>query len=539
MEYDFDIVVIGSGAGGGTLASACAAAGKSVLVIERGADVGPSGMPHDERRTLIEKVPYDDRVIQLDDRASKLYMGGVVGGGTAVYGGALVRPKPEDFEPGRYYGSRIPRAIHNWPIEFQELAEFFPAAEQLYHVNNVDNVHLPHDEVRRLSEPNDGKSVADSNGLESRRLTANGTIADTTMTQIGSDVQESLQQKPLPLAAINRKLIGAAWKSGLNPYRLPLAIDSSRCLRCDHCAGFTCPTGARRSSAQLIEGSQSRGESLTLLKNSEVRRLKRGHQSRIEGIEVLHRDTNVISTFRARRYVLAAGAIGSASILLRSGFTHPLIGRNFMMHYSPIAVGLFLNRTEADRTFVKQVGLSDFYFGTHELPEKMGIVQSLPAPGPLMMAKAGLNRIPKWLLNSLRSRMLPLVGIIEDLPNSENRVSITNGCGISVHHKYDDFDIARGKALENSMAALLKKTGAMRCVGGQIPSKEHVAHQCGTLRFGSDPESAVADRDCRLFDQPDVFVADGSFMPTSLGVGPSLTIISNALRVARTVASES
>ena len=400
-------------------------------------------------------------------------------------------------------------------------------------------MHLPHDEVRRLSEPNDGKSVADSNGLESRRLTANGTIADTTMTQIGSDVQESLQQKPLPLAAINRKLIGAAWKSGLNPYRLPLAIDSSRCLRCDHCAGFTCPTGARRSSAQLIEGSQSRGESLTLLKNSEVRRLKRGHQSRIEGIEVLHRDTNVISTFRARRYVLAAGAIGSASILLRSGFTHPLIGRNFMMHYSPIAVGLFLNRTEADRTFVKQVGLSDFYFGTHELPEKMGIVQSLPAPGPLMMAKAGLNRIPKWLLNSLRSRMLPLVGIIEDLPNSENRVSITNGCGISVHHKYDDFDIARGKALENSMAALLKKTGAMRCVGGQIPSKEHVAHQCGTLRFGSDPESAVADRDCRLFDQPDVFVADGSFMPTSLGVGPSLTIISNALRVARTVASES
>lgn len=538
MEYDFDIVVIGSGAGGGTLASACAAAGKSVLVIERGTDAGPSGMPHDERRTLIEKVPYDDRVIQLDDRASKLYMGGVVGGGTAVYGGALVRPKPEDFEPGRYYGSRIPRAIHNWPIEFQELADFFPAAEQLYHVSNVDNVHLSHDEVRRLSEPNEGNSVADSNGLESRRMAVNATIAGATMTQIGSDVEESLHQKPLPLAAINRKLIGAAWKSGLSPYRLPLAIDSSRCLRCDHCAGFTCPTGARRSSAQLIEGSQSRGESLTLLKNSEVRRLKRGHQNRIEGIEVLHRDTNVVSTFRARRYVLAAGAIGSASILLRSGFTHPLIGRNFMMHYSPIAVGLFLNRTEADRTFVKQVGLSDFYFGTHELPEKMGIVQSLPAPGPLMMAKAGLNRIPKWLLNSLRSRMLPLVGIIEDLPNPENCVSITNGCGISVHHKYDDFDIARGKALEKSMAGLLKKTGAMRCVGGQIPSKEHVAHQCGTLRFGSDPESAVADRDCRLFDQPDVFVADGSFMPTSLGVGPSLTIISNALRVAQTVAAE-
>lgn len=539
MEYDFDIVVIGSGAGGGTLASACAAAGKSVLVIERGSVAGPSEMPHDERRTLIEKVPYDDRVIQLDDRASKLYMGGVVGGGSAVYGGALVRPKPEDFEPGRYYGSRIPRAIHNWPIEFQELADFFPAAEQLYHVNHVDNVHLSHDEVRRLSESTEANRAADSKHSDhSNALVTDAVITGTTMTRVVEDAQVNLEQKPLPLAAINQKLIGAAWKSGLNPYRLPLAIDSSRCLRCDHCAGFICPTGARRSSAQLIQGSLQRGESLKLITNCEVLRLKRGGRSQIEGIDVHHRDTNVVSTFRARRYVLAAGAIGSAAILLRSGFSHPLTGRNFMMHYSPISVGLFLNRTEADRTFVKQVGLSDFYFGTHELPEKMGIVQSLPAPGPLMMAKAGLNRLPKWLLNSLRSRMLPLVGIIEDLPNLENCVSITNGSGISLHHKYDDFDIARGKALEKSMAALLKKTGAMRCVGGKIPSKEHVAHQCGTLRFGSDRESAVLDRDCRLFDQPDVFVADGSFMPTSLGVGPSLTIISNALRVAQTVAAE-
>jgi choline dehydrogenase-like flavoprotein len=293
-----------------------------------------------------------------------------------------------------------------------------------------------------------------------------------------------------------------------------------------------------------VNESIKRGDSLTLMTGWEAVRLIRSHgpfgnrNVPLDGIEILNSSSQARKTLRASRYVLAAGAIGSPVILLRSGFDHPLIGRNYMMHYSPLSVGVFLRRTEADATFVKQVGLSDFYFGTADLQEKMGIVQSLPAPGPLMMSKAGLDRVPRWVLKQLRARMLPLVGIVEDLPNPDNRVSICNGSGISLDHKFSDFDVARGKALEAEMSRLLRLTGAVHCVGSQIPSREHVAHQCGTLRFGMNRESAVADRNCRLFDQSDVFVADGSFMPTSLGVGPSLTIIGNALRVARTVTSE-
>ena len=88
------------------------------------------------------------------------------------------------------------------------------------------------------------------------------------------------------------------------------------------------------------------------------------------------------------------------------------------------------------------------------------------------------------------------------------------------------------------MAAILKRAGALFCITKKFASDEHVAHQCGTLRFGSDPAHAVLDQDCRTFQHPNVFVVDGSFLPTSLGVGPGLTIIANALRVADVVTRE-
>ena len=521
MDEEFDIIVIGGGAGGGTLAATCAAEGKRVLLIERGDSV-PDGArvqfpnqndvshPHDEQNTLIAKHPYDDRCVELNGTASRLYMGGLLGGGTTVYGGALLRPLAADFSPGRYYSNRIPKEIHDWPIDYESFEPYLQAAERLFRVADVRVADVRVADVRVADVHSDGVR--------------------------GSHAVESFPG--LPLARINGKLMQAATTSGLNPYRLPLAIEASKCLRCDHCAGFVCPTGARRSSAQLILESVARGESLVVRDNCEAEKLERGSNGNLKGVWIRDRTSGTSQLLKAKRYVLAAGAIGSAVLLLKSGFDHPLIGRNYMMHYSPLAIGVFATSTESSRTFVKQVGLSDFYFGTKELPEKMGIVQSLPAPGPLMMAKSGLKLVPRWMLNILRSRMLPLVGIVEDLPNPQNRVTVNDSGSIRLQHEYADFDRARGDSLARQMNRLLKSTGALHCVSSRIPSREHVAHQCGTLRFGTSRNHAVADPECRLFGQPDVFVADGSFMPTSLGVGPSLTIIGNAIRVSAIVAAE-
>jgi choline dehydrogenase-like flavoprotein len=313
---------------------------------------------------------------------------------------------------------------------------------------------------------------------------------------------------------------------------LPLAIDTQRCERCDSCAGFLCPLGARRSAAHIIDEAATRHQ-LRLLTNAEVARLDTSATGQIDGVSVRDRSNGQTGFFRANCYALAAGAIGSAAILLKSGIDGPHVGRNYMMHYSPIAVGVFARPTGASDTFIKQVGFADFYFGTSDCPHKMGLVQSLPAPGPLMLKKSGLKKVPMWVLQFLRRRLLPLAGIVEDLPNPRNRVFVKDDGSIGVQHDFSEFDRERGIALGRAMCRILRRAGAMTCSSRSFPSREHVAHQCGTLRFGRDPAHAVVDADCRMFGRSNLFVVDGSVLPTSMGVGPSLTIVANALRVAR------
>lgn len=496
MEYDFDVVVLGSGAGGAAFAHRCARAGRRVLVIERGAnplqEFAPSDTDlRDERATLIDKRWYDDRTVTVNNANLRLFMGGVVGGGTALFGGAMIRPSIDDFQPGKHYGDRLPRELWEWPVSYEALASYYDDAEKLY------------------------------------RVAGSADAGCAPLQACGRRNPHEL----LPLAPINVRLIAANQAEGLRPFRLPLAIDSGICERCDACAGFLCTKGARRSAAQVLDES-ARSHSLQLMANTEIENLQVGNRGRIDAVTVRDRSNGSVRSVRARAFASAAGAIGSPAILLRSGIDGPHIGRNYMMHYSPIAVGIFAQPTGASETFVKQVGFADFYYGTPALPRKMGLVQSLPAPGPLMMAKLGMKRWPRQVLSFLRSRMLLLAGIVEDLPNPTNRVEVGANGAIRLRHDFSDFDRVRGKELAREMRQILRRTGAIFQSARAFPSREHVAHQCGTLRFGRDARHAPVDADGRIFGHENLFVVDGSILPTSTGVGPSLTITALALRTA-------
>jgi choline dehydrogenase-like flavoprotein len=497
MPQDCDVIVIGSGAGGATFAYACARAGKSVLLLERGREYRLAEPIHDERAMLIDKKPYDDRQFVVNGSPKRLYMGGVVGGGTALFGGALLRPSRDDFQPGKYYGHRLPRAIWDWPISYDDLEPYYSQAEKLWGVA--------------------GSSGEDFGPLQKPR--------------------GDFPKKPLPLHTINQKLIAASRARGLRPFRLPLAIDPTRCLRCDACAGYICPTGARSSSTQLIARAVADGLPLRVRTNIEVESLVLNGTGQAKGVRLLDRATGERTIESARRYVLGAGAVGSPLLLLRSGASGPLVGRNYMMHLSPIVVAIFPRRIQADESFVKQIGFADYYFGVKEYPHKMGIVQSLPVPGPLMTAKMA-PLVPRPVQQFLRRRMLPLAGIVEDLPDAANRIDWGPDGQPRLRHQFSPYDLERGRKLSRLMARILKSAGASLCVSKRFASDEHVAHQCGTLRFGTDPAHAVLGPDCRMFRHPNVFVVDGSFFPTSLGVGPALTIIANALRVANIVTTE-
>jgi choline dehydrogenase-like flavoprotein len=208
-----------------------------------------------------------------------------------------------------------------------------------------------------------------------------------------------------------------------------------------------------------------------------------------------------------------------------------------MMHLCAIVAGVYPRETTADPTFVKQLGFPDFYFGTKKYPHKMGLVQSIAVPGPLMAAKVA-PFLPDAVRGFLRKRSMVLAGMIEDLPNPANRVSLGPDGKGRITHRYGKYDLARRKHLTPHIARILKRSGSVHCLRGRYSSHEHVAHQCGTLCFGNDPAHAVLDADCRMYSHSDIFVVDGSFLPNSLGVGPGLTIMANSLRVASKVVSE-
>jgi len=497
MSDSYDVIVIGSGAGGGTLAQSVARAGKRVLLLERGQRFPEVSLPHDERAMLIDKDPYDDRDIDVNGDNARLYMGGVFGGSTSLYGAALMRPSRDDFHPGVHYGERLEKSLQNWPISYEDLAPYYDRAEELYHVSGE-----PSDNFGPLQRPT-----------------------------------RNYPHPPVPLKPINERLVRGNETAGLKPFILPLGIDFNICMQCDACPGYICPNGARISSGQVVDAAAKETGSLEVKTGVEVERLERNGET-ITGVRVTERGSGEQGILTAKRYVLAAGAIGSPAILLKSGCDHPLIGRHYMMHLSPIVVGLYLKQTGAESTFVKQVGFADHYFGSDDYPHKLGLIQSLPVPGPLMIAKSAPSWLPRFAIEGLRKRMLPLAGIIEDLPNPDNRVMVGGDGQISLAHRYSDYDFERGQYLTKQMVKILKRGGAVHCLTKSFPSTEHVAHQCGTLRFGTHRDHAVADRDGRLFDHPEVIVADGSLFPTSLGVGPALTIMANALRIADTVIDE-
>jgi choline dehydrogenase-like flavoprotein len=448
---------------------------------------------HDEQGMLIDKRPYDDRPVSVNGTVKRLYMGGVLGGGTALYGAALVRPSVDDFHPGKHYGHRLPRAIWDWPIGYDALEPYYTEAEQLYQVTGPNDADLG-----PLGKPRQG-----------------------------------FPHTPIPMKPINQRLLTATRARGLKPFSLPLAIDFGRCLECGVCPGYVCINGARRSSSHLVERAVREGLPLDVFTGVEAERFERDGRGQIAGVQARDLRTGRRTLLRARSYALAAGAIHSPALLLRSGINRPQVGRNYMMHLSPLAVGFFARPTGADRTFVKQLGFADFYFGTKKYPHKLGLVQSLPVPGPRMIAKATTKHLPLPVAHFLRSRMVPLAGIVEDLPDPANRVEIDPSGQARLQHRFGAYDMARGSQLGRLMARILKSAGALYCSVKSFASDEHVAHQCGTLRFGTDPAHAVVDADGRMFGQPNLLVVDGSVFPTSLGVGPALTIMANALRVAR------
>ncbi|MEZ4289201.1 MAG: GMC family oxidoreductase [Myxococcota bacterium] len=488
--------MIGSGAGGGTFAGELAARGWRVLLVERGRSIVDPAVLQDERAMLERRVASEDPPPSINGRPMRPVVGSLPGGSTALFGAVMMRPAPADFAPGQSYGSRLPDWLARWPIDYAELEPYLERAEDLYGVAGDAHASAPH--------------------LGRRRIPYKSALPD--------------------LEPVNTRIAGGLVRTGLRPFRLPLAIDFDRCRRCPGCPGLLCPHEARASSWNRAVAPR-RNAGLEVWEDCEATRIEFTGR-RVRAVRLAMRASGERRRVTAGLFAVSAGAIGSPALLLRSEVpdASDQLGRNHMCHLGVLAVAAFGRSTGARHRLVKQLGWSDHYLGAPDLPAKLGVVQQIPIPGPRSIGRQLGVPLPTAMTDALRDRLLLFAGTLEDLPAPENRVGLDAFGNVRLTRRFRAYDLERGRRWARLLGRTLRRAGvagAFTHVAGR--AHDHLAHQVGTCRFGNDPRYAVLDRDCRIHGFDNLHVVDGSFLPTSLGVGPALTIAANALRVAERV----
>jgi choline dehydrogenase-like flavoprotein len=496
VSASYDFIIIGTGAGGGTLLYALGDSGAKILVIERG-DFLPQEDQNWNVAAVFDQKRYKPAEQWIDASDGSEFQPGVhyfVGGNTKVYGAALPRLRAEDFGVLEHEGG----TSLAWPISYADLEPYYNRAEAIYGVHGEPG-HDPTEAPRSAPYP----------------------------------------YPPVPHESYIEDLIAALKNQGLHPFFLPMGVDlreHGRCIRCKTCDGFPCKVHAK-SDADLrcVRPALENNTGITLWTRAYVRRLLTDSTGRsITGVEV-EKDGQV-TTVSASRYIVSCGAVNSALLLLRSANSqHPnglanasgLVGRNYMVHNNTAMTAVKPLKTNPT-VFQKTMAVNDFYFRGANFPYPMGNLQLL---GKLQAGMLSISQpfVPGFILNGMAQRSVDWWVMSEDLPDPENRVELRSDGRIVVHWKPNN-RVAHTRLIQ--AARQMMHDAGYPFVFTQTMGIETNSHQCGTLRFGTDPASSVLDPFCKAHNLDNLYVVDSSFFPSSAAMNPALTIASQALRVA-------
>jgi choline dehydrogenase-like flavoprotein len=515
MDEHYDLIVIGSGPGGASLAQRLAPTGKRILILERG-----DYLPREEANWSPDAVfvqgryQADETWANKDGGTFKPQLHYYVGGNSKVYGSALFRLRERDFGEVRHHGGVSPA----WPLSYAEFARWYDEAEALFHVHG-----------RRGEDPLDPGTAA----------------YPFVPVKHEPKVQE-----------LADKLSGI----GLHPFHLPLGIlldqkedgfatPTSTCMRCSFFDGFPCLLNGKADAQVMCVDPMLRDHSnVTLLTGAYVSRLGTDETGR--RVDAVHVTRNgVEEVYTAGTVVVACGALSSALLLLRSGNErHPnglangsdQVGRNYMRHEMSIVMAVMRHVNET--VFQKTLALSDFYFdsGDPDFPHPLGLIQmcatshadQIKGEAPL---SALMKHLPDMPLAEMARHSMDFWLQTEDLPVPGNRVYYRNG---QVHLDVTETNEQALAHLKARLKKVLSDIGwpavlveRSLYLGKDIPLSG-TAHQAGTCRFGTDPATSVLDLNCRAHEVDNLYVTDASFFPSIGAVNPTLTIIADALRVA-------
>lgn len=500
--HAFDIVIVGSGAGGGTLARELAGSGRKILIVERG-DFIPQEDQNWDPVAVWKDLRYRTTETWLDEhgQAFRPYTHYCVGGNTKFWGTVMYRLRPADFTELRHADGVSPA----WPIDYDTLAPYYERAERMYEVHGEAG-----------ADPTEGP-------------------------------RHPYPFPPVPHAPVVAGIVEQLKQQGLHPVPLPLAL-RQHCIHCNACNSFACKIHAKGDAEVCAVRPATAHPNVTLWTNSMARRLlTNAAGTTVEAVEIER--NRLVERVSAPLVIVACGAVNSAALLLRSANgKHPrglanssgLVGRRYMAHLATMMQGFHPFRVN-DTVFQKTVAINDFYLqGPGGYP--LGQIQSQGRTHGVMaqaaqrdfMARFGpivarMPEVPRWAFNAWVARGVDWLAMTEDLPRQDNRVTIDDSGRIRLH--YTPNNLRAHQELVNETKSILKKLGFWIVMTHSHKSK-NTTHQCGTLVFGTDPSQSVLNTYCRTHDVDNLFVVDASFFPSSAAVNPGLTIVAQAIRVA-------
>ena len=499
----FDIIIIGSGAGGGTIARELAASGAKILIVERG-DFVPQEDQNWNPTSVWRDLRYRTTETWLDESGQPFrpYTHYCVGGNTKFWGTVMYRLRSEDFGELRHADGVSPA----WPIDYDTLAPYYDRAERMYEVHG----------------------------------------------QAGVDPTEAPRGPypfpPVPHSRIVGEIVEALRQQGLHPAPLPLAL-REHCIYCNACNSFACKIHAKGDAEVCAVRPAIANPNVTLWVNATARKLiTNAAGTRVESVEI-ERD-GAVESVSAPLVIVSCGAVNSAALLLRSANgRHPrglanssgLAGKRYMAHLATMLQGFHPFRVN-DTVFQKTVAINDFYLKGRRVNYPLGQIQSQGRTHGVMaqaaqrdfMARFGslaarIPEVPVWAFDAWVARGVDWLAMTEDLPREDNKVTIDADGRICLH--YSPNNLQAHAELVGETKRILQELGAWIVMTHSHKAK-NTTHQCGTLVFGTDPGKSVLDTYCKTHDVDNLFVVDASFFPSSGAVNPGLTIVAQAIRVA-------
>ncbi|MGB7415636.1 MAG: GMC family oxidoreductase [Thermosynechococcaceae cyanobacterium] len=497
MTEHYDVIIIGTGAGGGTLAYALADTGKRILLLDRG-----GYLPREKSNWnpdalyLNQRYRTDERWLDNQGNVFQPSLYHQVGGSTKVYGAALLRMRQQDFEDLEHRDGLSPA----WPVDYDAFAPYYDRAEKVYKVHG-----------RRGSDPTE------------------------------PPCSQSYPYPALPHEPRIQAVADRLQQLGLHPFELPMGIDrdvsglNSPCIRCDTCDGYPCLVDAKADAQVCCVDKALQQENVTLIPNADVEQLLTDSS----GASV----TSVVAIINGQRQVLKAdivvvscGAINSAALLLKSASNqHPnglanssgMVGRNLMKHNVTKLFAVAPQRNET--AFQKTLAINDFYFGSDQHDYPLGHVHLMGKHKWQMMR----SDFPKWVvpevLDKIAARSVDWWLQSEDLPQFSNHIEVNAEGKIVVY--YQPNNLKAHHQFNQTFKQVLRQAGFPIIFSSPVPLQV-MNHQVGTCRFGHNPKTSVLDVNCKAHDLDNLYVVDTSFFPSISATNPTLTIAANAFRVA-------